>query len=176
MCGTKQSESGFACAVIEEAVKGIYPLKIVNFTTSYEGVIHYRVRDFKDKTRKNAAYSFAAKRSFSGGNKDGFSIREATKELIGRNEANKFLIVLSDGAPSDYSSREAAINDVKDAVAFARDNKIDVTSIFFGNAIEREREEALYHEMYGRSHIISCEPDAIVSHLIAIVKKNIYKY
>lgn len=176
MCGFKQSESGSACAVIEEAVRGVYPLKIVNFCTEYNGVIHYVVRDFDNKDRKNASYSFAAKRSFSGGNKDGFSIREAAKELIGRNEANKFLIVLSDGAPSDYDSRTHAIEDVKGAVAFAREHNIDVTSIFFGAEYERDRQIDLYKEMYGRSHIVSCEPSAIVSHLIAIVKKNIHKH
>lgn len=176
MCGFKQSESGSACAVLEEAVRGIYPLKIVNFCTDYGGVVHYLVRDFDDKSRFNAAYSFAAKRSFSGGNKDGFSIREAANELIRRHETNKFLIVLSDGAPSDYPSRKAAIDDVKGAVAFAREHNIDVTSIFFGTECERSNELSLYQEMYGRGNIIACEPDAIVSHLIAIVKKNIHKH
>ena len=176
MCGFKQSESGSACAVIEEAVRGVYPLKIVNFCTEYSGVIHYVVRDFDSKDKKNAAYSFAAKRIFNGGNKDGFSIREAAKELICRSETNKFLIVLSDGAPSDYDSRKHAIEDVQGAVAFAREHNINVTSIFFGSELERDRQIDLYKEMYGKSHIVSCEPSAIVSHLIAIVKKNIHKH
>jgi nitric oxide reductase activation protein len=174
MYGEKQQQSGYACAVIEEAVRGIYPLKVINFSTSGQ-VVHYVVKEFDDKTKRNCSYSFAAKRSFSGGNKDGYSIRQCTEELLRRKEPNKFLIVLSDGAPSDYESHEAAINDVKSAVAYARSHKIDVTSIFFGSVNEREREIDLYNEMYGAGHIISCEPEAIVNHLIKIVKKNIFR-
>ena len=174
MYGAKQSESAYACAVIEEAVRGIYPLKIINFST-HGDVVHYVVKDFDDKTKKNCAYSFGATRNFGGGNKDGFSIRQCTEELIKRKETNKFLIVLSDGAPSDYNSHEEAVADVKSAVAFARQNKIDVTSIFFGTQREREAEIELYNEMYGAGHIISCEPSAIVNHMVQIVKKNILK-
>lgn len=174
MYGAKQSESAYACAVIEEAIRGIYPLKIINFST-HGDVVHYVVKDFDDKTKKNCAYSFGATRSFGGGNKDGFSIRQCTEELIKRKETNKFLIVLSDGAPSDYNSHEEAVADVKSAVAFARQNKIDVTSIFFGTQRERDAEIDLYNEMYGAGHIISCEPSAIVNHMVQIVKKNILK-
>jgi nitric oxide reductase activation protein len=174
MCGDKQMESAYACAVIEEAVRGLYPMKIVNFSTN-PGVVHYIVKDFDDKTKKNAAYSFGAQRYFSGGNKDGFSIRQCTEELIKRKETNKFLIVLSDGAPSDYSSHKEAVDDVRNAVAFARANKIDVTSIFFGSEYERDSQIGLYNEMYGASHIISCEPNEIVNHMVNIVKKNILK-
>ena len=95
--------------------------------------------------------------------------------MIKRKETNKFLIVLSDGAPSDYNSHEEAVADVKSAVAFARQNKIDVTSIFFGTQRERDAEIDLYNEMYGAGHIISCEPSAIVNHMVQIVKKNILK-
>lgn len=174
MAGSKQSESAYACAVIEEAVRGLYPMKIINFST-HSGVVHYVVKDFDDKTKKNAAYSFGAQRYFSGGNKDGFSIRQCTEELIKRKETNKFLIVLSDGAPSDYTSQEEAVNDVRNAVAFARANKIDVTSIFFGTEYEREGQIDLYNDMYGAGHIISCEPNEIVNHMVNIVKKNILK-
>jgi hypothetical protein len=175
MCGTKQSESAYACAVIEEAVRGIYPMKIINFST-HGSVVHYVVKEFDDKSKKNCAYSFGAKRSFSGGNKDGYSIRQCAEELAKRPEDNKFLIVLSDGAPSDYPSHEAAVEDVKGAVAFARSKKIDVTSIFFGSQYERDREIELYNEMYGAGHIISCDPSEIVAHMIKIVKKNVRKH
>ena len=174
MSGTKQTESGFACAVLEEAVRGLYPLKIVNFSTTGK-VKHYIVKEFDSKTKKNAAYSFAAKRPFNGGNKDGYSIRYAASELMKRPEQNKFLIVLSDGLPSDYSSHENAIADVKSAVKFARENQIDVTSIFFGSSSEQSNYTESYEEMYGAAHIISCDPTQIVSHMIAIIKKNIFK-
>jgi hypothetical protein len=174
MCGSKQSQSAYACAVIEEAVRGLYPMKIINFST-HGSVVHYIVKDFDDRSKKNAAYSFGAQRYFSGGNKDGYSIRQCTEELIKRKEANKFLIVLSDGAPSDYGSHREAIDDVKSAVAFARANKIDVTSIFFGAEYERDSQIDLYNEMYGASHMISCDPSEIVNHMVRIVKKNIMK-
>ncbi len=174
MCGAKQQQSAYACAVIEEAVRGLYPMKIINFST-HGSVVHYVVKEFDDKTKKNAAYSFGAQRNFAGGNKDGYSIRQCTEELIRRKEQNKFLIVLSDGAPSDYSSHREAVSDVQSAVAFARQNNIDVTSIFFGSEYERESQIDLYNEMYGEGHIISCEPGDIVNHMVQIVKKNILK-
>jgi hypothetical protein len=174
MCGNKQTESAFACAVIEEAIRGIYPMKIVNFST-HGSVVHYVVKDFDNKGKKNCAYSFGAKRSFSGGNKDGYSIRQCAEELSKRSETNKFLIVLSDGAPSDYSSHKEAVEDVKSAVNWARSKKIDVTSIFFGNQYERDSQIDLYNEMYGTGHIISCEPSDIVSHMVKIVKGNVMK-
>ena len=174
MCGSKQQQSAYACAVIEEAVRGLYPMKIINFST-HGSVVHYVVKEFDDRSKKNAAYSFGAQRSFSGGNKDGYSIRQCTEELIRRKEQNKFLIVLSDGAPSDYGSHREAVSDVQSAVAFARQNKIDVTSIFFGAEYERESQIELYNEMYGAGHIISCEPSEIVNHMVQIVKKNILK-
>lgn len=174
MCGSKQQQSAYACAVIEEAVRGLYPMKIINFST-HGSVVHYVVKEFDDRSKKNAAYSFGAQRSFSGGNKDGYSIRQCTEELIKRKEQNKFLIVLSDGAPSDYSSHREAVGDVQSAVAFARQNKIDVTSIFFGSQHERDSQIELYNEMYGAGHIISCEPSEIVNHMVQIVKKNILK-
>ena len=175
MYGSKQSESAYACAVVEEALRGVprMSLKIINFST-HGKVVHYVVKDFSTKTKKNCAYSFGAQRSFSGGNKDGFSIRQCTNELIARPEARKFLIVLSDGAPSDYSSHQEATNDVKSAVAFARQNNIDVTSIFFGTQRERDNEIDLYREMYGAGHIISCDPSEIVSHMVNIVKKTTF--
>jgi hypothetical protein len=173
MYGEKQAESALACAVIEEAVRDIYPLKIINFST-HGKVVHYLVKDFDDKTKKNCAYSFGAQRSFSGGNKVGFSIRQCTEELMRRREENKFLIVLSDGAPSDYNSHKEAVNDVKSAVAYAKKNRIDVTSVFFGSKRERDAEIGLYNEMYGAGHVISCEPDEIVNHLVKIVKENAF--
>ena len=175
MYGAKQQESGFACATIEEAVRGLYPVKIVNFYTLMNGVVHHVVKDFDEKSKKNYSYSFASMRSFNGGNKDGFAIKCAVEELIKRNETNKFLYVLSDGAPSAYSSMEDGIKDVENAVAFARQNRIDVTAIFFGSQRERDREIDLYKRMYGKGHIISCEPDQIVNHLISIVKSNIHR-
>lgn len=174
MYGDKQQQSAYACAVIEEAVRGLYPMKIINFST-HGSVVHYVVKEFDDRSKKNAAYSFGAQRSFSGGNKDGYSIRQCTEELIRRKEQNKFLIVLSDGAPSDYRSQREAISDVQSAVAFARQHKIDVTSIFFGSEYERTSQIALYNEMYGAGHIISCDPSEIVNHMVQIVKKNILK-
>ena len=174
MCGHKQQESAYACAVIEEATKELYAVKIVGFCTQ-GSVTHYIVKDFDDKSEKNCSYSFGAQRYFNGGNKDGVSIRACVEDLIKRDETNKFLVVLSDGAPSAYPSHEEAVNDVKSAVNYAREKDIEVMSIFFGSQHERDSQIDLYKEMYGKGHIISCEPSEIVSHMINIIKNNIYK-
>lgn len=176
MSGTKQRQSTVACAIIEEGLKGLIPLKIVNFTTSYSNMVHhYIVKDFSDvDKRKNYAYSYGASRSFSGGNKDGYSIKILAKELEKRSEEQKLLIVLSDGLPSDYPSIGKGMGDVHDAVKAARKKGIEVISIMFGEKDFRESEYDNYLKMY-ESGLISTDPARIQEELIKQIKKCLFK-
>ena len=175
MYGEKQTKSGIACAVIEEAIKGLFPLKIVNFSHDYRvGSTHYIVKEFSDKSKYNAAYSFAAARSFSGSNRDSDAIDMATRELAARSESKKYMFVLSDGAPSAYcGGSDEGIIAVKEAVAKARDQHINVISIFFGTDRELVDEIDHYRTMYGNS-VIACSPEQIAGQLIGEIKKTIF--
>lgn len=169
----KQYYSAFACATIEEGFKGIIPLKITTFCTDRE-VLHYQVKGFNENEKtKNYSYDFLNSRTASGGNKDGYSIRVATKELLRRNEKDKILFILSDGLPSDYAGRiKQGMEDVKQAVKEARKQGIIVVSIVFGSEKFREDSMDLYKYMYEKN-IISCNPDAISKNLTKTLKKII---
>lgn len=169
----KEVYSMQSLAILEEALKGIVPFKISTFATEYysDTVVHYTAKEFDEKKQFNYAFNFFKYRRASGGNKDGYSIRVATKELLKRNEKDKVLIVLSDGLPSDYIyGYEEGIKDVKDAVNEARKNGIIVISIIFGTKEFRESAIESYKFMYG-NNIVSCDPQDIPKQLSKLMKK-----
>lgn len=170
-CDNKQYYSGSALSIMEHAFKGLIPFKITTFSTS-STVLHYTVKDFNQNSSNiNYSYNFMKNRRATGGNKDGFSIRIATKELLSRPEKDKILIVLSDGIPTDYRGGEAAgMRDVKEAVKEARKAGIFVVSIVFGTEEYRQASKDKYVYMYEKN-IISCPPALISSNLIKILGK-----
>ncbi|WCK56965.1 hypothetical protein PP175_27630 (plasmid) [Aneurinibacillus sp. Ricciae_BoGa-3] len=169
----KQFHSAKALSVMEEGLKGIIPFKVTTFSVQ-GAVMHYTAKDFKDNSMtKNYSYSFHRMRQASGGNKDGYSIRVATAELMKRPEKDRILIVLSDGLPSDYNKgqREGMV-DVKQAVKEARAKGIHVVSLIFGTDSFREGNIDLYKYMYDKN-IISCSPEEITKNLVKTLKKII---
>lgn len=174
MCGAKQRLSTIACSVIEEGLKGLVPLKITAFTTESGMVKHFRVKGFNDKDRShNYAWSHGNGRYFNGGNKDGYSIKVATTEMMKRSEQLKLLIVLSDGLPSDYPSTQEAMDDVRDAVKDARKNGVEVISVMFGEDDFRSSEFRNYEYMY-KSGIIATSPEKLTGELIKQIRKILF--
>jgi nitric oxide reductase activation protein len=105
-----------------------------------------------------------------GGNKDGYSIRVATRELEKRKEKKKILLVLSDGLPSHYKyGRDHALDDVKNAVEEARKKGIRVVSILFGDNSFARASEDDYKYMY-KYNIIKCTPENIGRKILPIFK------
>ena len=174
MYGLKQTNSGNAVTLIEKAFKGI-PLKIINFTTDGRRTIHHLVKDFDEDARAMSyAYGYYRSKGFSGGNKDGYSIRVATRELLERPEKRKILIVLSDGLPSDYSGGfEAGRHDVRKATEEAVKDNIEVISIFFGESHDRQELMKYYKYMYedGGAQALSCAPEKLGDELVKIFTK-----
>lgn len=174
MCGTKQRLSTIACSVIEEGLKGLIPLKITAFSTEGGMVKHWKIKDFREKEKgHNYAWSHGTARSFNGGNKDGYSIKIATKEILKRPEKLKLLIVLSDGLPSDYPGTQAAMNDVKEAVKAARKSGVEVISVMFGEDEFRKSEFRNYEFMY-KSGIIATAPEKLTSELVKQIRKILF--
>lgn len=170
MCGEKQKQSTIACATIEEALKPLMPIKVINFTTEGNVVKHFNVKGFGDTDKnRNYAYSYGSSRSFSGGNKDGYSIKIATKELQKRSEANKIMIIMSDGLPSDYRSHGDALSDVKTAVKNARKDGIKVIAMFFGDNSFRKNTYNEYKAMYEKN-LINCAPENITKELVKEIR------
>lgn len=172
----KEFHSAKAMAVIEEGLKGIIPFKISTFSVDWysKSVIHYTAKDWNENsTSYNYSYNFHRSRRADGGNKDGYSIRVATAELLKRPEKDKILIILSDGLPSDYNGgQKEGMVDVKQAVKEARKKGIHVVSILFGTEDFRDYNIENYKYMYDRN-IISCNPEQITNHLVRMFKKII---
>lgn len=167
----KEYYSGYAVSVAEEGLKGLVPFKITQFTVSGRGVVHHVVKDFKENSSMNYAHNFSYHRRAGGGNKDGYSIRVATAELMKRPEKDRILFIFSDGLPSDYSGGEqAGMMDVKMAVKEARSKGIFVVSLIFGTEDFRDFNIDKYKFMYEKN-IISCSPSEINSQLTKMLKK-----
>lgn len=172
----KQKYSAEACAIIEEGLKGIVPLKIINFSTDYSrgAVIHYLVKDFDENSRdKNYSISYGRSKHFGGGNKDGYDIRVCSKELLARPEKDKILIVLSDGIPTDYNYIVPE-DDVKAAVKEARDAGIYVVSMFFGDERFRESYQKNYEYMY-QKNLINSSPAELPGRLVKVLRKLVLR-
>lgn len=189
MLGAKQTYSGRVCGMIEKALENI-PTQIVNFVVHDRNelclvsfgdyvvdnreVRHYLIKDFDEKSPKNKsyAYGFARSMEFCGGNKDGYTIRVLTKNILKRNEKRKILIVLSDGLPNDYSNGyEAGIEDVHEAVEEAVDAGVEVIALFFGCNSEKDSfaEEHKYMYEDAGAHIIDCDPEDIAKKMTEIM-------
>lgn len=176
MHGGKQELSSQACAIVEEGLKGVVPLKIINFTTDWSNreVVHYLVKDFDENDRGiNYSLSYARSKGFNGGNKDGYDIRVCTEELMKRQEKDKILIVMSDGLPSDYDSINPQ-DDVKDAVKCARRNGIIVIPIFFGSESFRNEAFKDYEYMYEKN-IINAAPEELPNRLVKLFEALVLK-
>ena len=170
--GSKRSKRAWAnraLAVIEEGFKRIAPLKIVAFDAQgADYVTHEVIKGWNERHAENCSYNFLTKGRSGNGNKDGYSIRVAKEELMRRPEQEKLLIVLSDGAPTDYIgvSPEA---DVREAVAETRAAGIRVVGIFFASNWKSNPEAEGFRAMYVKD-CVTTSPDHIIDHLIRVLK------
>lgn len=170
MQGNRQENCCKALAKIEHAFQDVMPLKIVAFNADdCHSVRHQVLKNWSEKVSSNGSYNFLTHCYANGGNKDGYSIRVATEELLHRPERKKILIVLSDGLPSAYEKNDGK-KDVNDAVRKARKAGISVISIFFGDDSER----SAFVKMYEKNCIIT-EPEGIDAELVRLMKRFCFR-
>ena len=170
MRGNRQENCCKALAKIEHAFQDVMPLKIVAFNADdCCSVRHQVLKNWSEKVSSNGSYNFLTHCYANGGNKDGYSIRVATEELLHRPERKKILIVLSDGLPSAYEKNDGE-KDVNDAVRKARKAGISVISIFFGDDSER----SAFVKMYEKNCIIT-EPEGIDAELVRLMKRFCFR-
>lgn len=126
------------------------PVNITGFTSEIESlcdVTHYRVINFDDNANKKYAIVSLNGRSQ---NRDGYSIRVATRELLLRNEEQKVLIVLSDGDPlASYKGYEGykAVKDTAIAVREAKKQGIGVIGMYFGDKKYLDIAQTIYNNL-----------------------------
>lgn len=153
----KSALSRIAASQIEYALRNLAALKISLFDVACGKIRHATLKQFDEKTDGTRLYNSISDVGIGSGNKDGFSIRVATKELLARRESLKVLLILSDGLPSDYNGGPRAdMDDVRNAVKEARRRGILVISILFGDARFRAQSREDYEYMY--ETFISCDP------------------
>lgn len=158
-----------ALSVIEEGFKEFMPLRIAAFdASSNDYVTHEIIKDFEEVCESNFTYNFYRQGRSGSGNKDGYSIRVATKQLLERPEKDKILIIASDGLPSCYCSTSGT-EDVKAAVAEARSNGIKVIGMYMYSYADDKTFQA-YHNMYAPDYLM-VTMDQIESELTRIMKR-----
>lgn len=165
----KSIAARYAAAIMEEAFTEFASCKIAMFASGAD-VTHWIVKEFDKKERFNASFNSLNCVTPTGGNKDGYSIRIATEELRKRPERKKFLIVLSDGLPSDYPSADAGQEDVRQAVHAARKQQIEVIPIMFGSKFFQEASLSAFQRMYEKN-IITSSVEHIAEDLARLFKK-----
>ena len=102
-------------------------------------------------------------------NRDGYSIRVATNQLMARQEDKKVLFVLSDGLPSCYSQDEDAVEDTRLAALEAEKKGIKVISLYFGAS---QRDWEVHSGMYRNS--INVEDVEDLAGILGRVFKKVY--
>lgn len=172
---SKRNYCCMAAAVIEYAFSGQVMMKETAFTAYADTfVVHTVIKDWHETVPCNAAWNFYEKDSCASCNKDGFSIRVATKELLARAEKNKLLLVISDGLPSAYpGGREEGIKDVHAAVHEARKAGIQVIAIYIQEE-DDQREVEGFRQMY-ETNCITTQPEQIENELVYILKRFCFR-
>ncbi len=140
-----------ACLLYETCTALNIPIKITGFTGAMRGaadsdVTHINFVDFEEKdTKQNITLINALNE-----NRDGYSIRVATKELESRLEEQKVLIVLSDGMPlmpyNEYIGKRAD-KDTALAVREAQKKGLGVIGLYFGDERFLSQAQLIYNDM-----------------------------
>ena len=172
--GSKREYACEAMAIIEEGFKRYMPVKITAFDAcSNNFVLHEVIKGFDEKMNASCSYNFFMSGRSGNGNKDGFSIRIATKELLGRSEKEKLLVVASDGTPSCYQNYVGGMADVRDAVNEARKAGIKVVGIFFADDVNDCKEAKEFQSMY-QFDCVCTVPEMIEDELTKVMTRFMF--
>ena len=112
-----------------------------SFMDAQHGVGIYRQKEFDED-----AIDGVSVHDCYGCNRDGQAIRIAAKNLAGRPEPHKILLLLSDGQPTAYVDDDEARADIAYALNFCRRKKIEFIAGAFAD--DKDALKALYGEKY----------------------------
>ena len=108
-------------------------------------------------------------------NRDGYSIRVATKELERRREKNRFLLVFSDGEPAAAHYDQNGIVDTHLAVTEARKKGIEVIGMFLADGGIEESEELTMKNIYGKERLMIPSVAELPEQFTPLLKKLLLK-
>lgn len=110
-----------------------------------------------------------------GCNRDGMALRFCSEKLSKRHEQNKFLFVISDGLPSDYSSAQDGEKDIKGVLMDY--SKKNVKYIAVGLGSDQQKIEQLYTQNLSpkvAAKFLQCEdPTALPVTVVQTIKQLI---
>lgn len=168
--GSKWRNALDAAAIIERSLFDLIELKISAFNTA--GNFDTVITEFKDFSDTGLGFVENIRRKLGpdGGNRDGYAIRIAGHDLLQRPAENKFLIVLSDGMPSDYAQGyEDGFDDVYHAVRTLRKKGLNIFGVYFGDD-NKESIEA-YKYMYGDKTSVFCKPEELTDIVPSLIER-----
>ena len=108
-------------------------------------------------------------------NRDGFSIRVAARELLKRQEKNKFLLVFTDGEPAAFNYEENGIVDTNMAVTEASKQGIDVIGTFLADGEIDPQTDAMMKNIYGSNRLLIPEVSEIPDYFSSLLKRLLLK-
>lgn len=149
-----------ALSELEVAFKGLMPLKINAFASSYRENIITMIKDWSEDEQHSYTQSFAWNHYPVGGTDEASALFHAANELMKRVERKKLLIIISDGCSGNPEN-------VLKTVKWARKNGVFVVSLFIG-ADTSEKDLA---RMYDNQYYTCCSPDKLSGELLKFVKR-----
>jgi hypothetical protein len=175
MSGTRREACCKAFATVEEAFRGLMPLKLVVFDSyGNDNVHHVVLKDFEESAKPNYSWNFLRKGDSGYGNKDGSSIRIATREILKRPERDKILFIASDGLPTEYyGGFSEGMQDVRNAVVEAQKCGIHVIGMYMFDG-QSEIETQKFLEMYAPYAMIT-DLDELETEIPRVVKNAFLK-
>lgn len=108
-------------------------------------------------------------------NRDGYSIRVISERLVKRLEAQKFLLVFSDGEPAAYGYDQNGIIDTHEAVQLARKQGIEVFNIYLSQTGIDEEQMKVFQNIYGHYSITVPTIDQLPDILFPLLKKLLHQ-
>ncbi|KKI90191.1 hypothetical protein WQ54_19565 [Bacillus sp. SA1-12] len=108
-------------------------------------------------------------------NRDGYAIRHMSKQLLTRNEKQKFLLVFSDGEPAAMGYERNGIIDTHEAVLEARKMGIEVMNVFLSRGEIEETTKNTIQNIYGKYSIFVDKLDELPEQLFPLLKRLLLK-
>ncbi|MGN1140105.1 MAG: nitric oxide reductase activation protein [Oliverpabstia sp.] len=157
------------------------PHKVMSFCTFWDHTILQRFREYdEDESANERIFTFTT----SSNNRDGLAIRAASQSLLGREEENKIMIILSDGRPYDVIMNrpnarnpepyfgEYAVKDTGVEVRRLRNLGVSVLGVFVGEEKELDAEKKIFGKDFAYIRDISNFSKIVGNYLTKQIEEN----
>ncbi len=163
MCGIKKQEACLATGIIEEAFKGLLPVKIVAFDSTGT-VNHEIIKNWNESLRGNCCYNYFVKSRNGGGTPTTETLLIGEKELLERPEEHKLMILMTD------ENAAYAGEYLTETIKKVRNSGIKLVGIYFDEKIS-ESDIRGFDALFDGKDNICALPEDIDENLCRIVEK-----